>query len=97
MFSLEKRRLGEMSSISIENGREDEKRTKPGSDLFIGAQGQDKRQWSKTGTQKTPSEYQDALLYCTLVSTLTGCQRSCRVSFVGDIQKQTGHGPGNLP
>lgn len=79
IFSLEKRRLGEISSISIENRREDAKRTKPGSALFIGAQGQNKTQWSKSGTQKAPSEHQDALLYCTLGSTLTGCQRSCRV------------------
>lgn len=94
IFSLEKRRLGEISSISIENRREDAKRTKPGSALFIGAQGQDKTQWSKSGTQKssfwTPG--------CTFV--LYTREHSHRLpeklQSVGDIQKQTGRGPGQL-
>lgn len=63
--------------------------------LFIGVQWQDKRQCAQTGTQDVPSKHQEFLLYCVGDGALAQIShRGYGVSFLGELQKVTGHKPG---
>ena len=60
-----------------------------------GAQWQDQRQWAQTETQEVPSQYQKTLIRCEDDWALAQvAQRGCRVYVPQDIQKPSGHGPG---
>lgn len=54
-------------------------------------------QWAQSETQKDPSEHQKILLYCGGGHALAlVTQRSSRIFILGDIQKLSGHVPGQL-
>ena len=66
-----------------------------GARLFLSdAQRQDKGQWAQTATQGVASECEEKLLYWEGARALAqAAQRSCGVSFSGDIQNLPGHNP----
>ena len=65
--------------------------------LLSGAQRQDKRQWGQTEAQEAPSEHQETFFHCEHDQALEQiAEGGCGVSICGDIQKPTGHSPGQL-
>ena len=66
--------------------------------LFSGAQWQDQSHLAQTETQEVASQHQETLFHCEGDWGLAKVtQGGCRVSIHGDIQKPSGHGPGQLP
>jgi len=50
---------------------------------------------AQTETQEVPSEHEETLFYCEGHRALAQvAQRGCGVSHLGDVQKPSGHGPG---
>ena len=65
--------------------------------LFSDDQRQDKRRWAHSETQEVPSEHQETFLHREGDQVLGQvAQGRCRVSILGDIQKPSGHSPGQL-
>ena len=65
--------------------------------LSSGAQGQDQRQWAQTEAQEVPSEHQGTLSYCQGDRVLAWvAQSGGGVCILGDTQRPSGHGPGQL-
>lgn len=59
--------------------------------IFSGAQCEGKRQWPQTGTQKVPSEPQEAFFHSAGVGALPQAdQRVCGVSLFADLQNLPG-------
>lgn len=88
-YSLEKRMLRWISSMSINTLWKGGKKTEPTS---TDAQWWDQRQWAQTKTQEVP-EHQEALLYCNGDWTWAQvAQTGCGVSLLGDTQKPSGDG-----
>ena len=59
--------------------------------------GQDERQWAQTETQEVLNIREPFYFYCEGGQALAQlAQRGCVVSTLGDIQKPSGHGPGQL-
>lgn len=61
--------------------------------LSSGVQCQDERQRAQTGKQEIPSEHQETL-YCEVEKTLAQVVQSSWVFLHGDLQKLSGHHPG---
>lgn len=88
-LSLEKRSFRRTSKY-INTSREGAKRMELGS-------WQDQRQWSQSETQNVPSEHQEIHFHCkddtAMAQVVHG---SCRVFILGDMQRPSEQGPGQL-
>ena len=63
--------------------------------VFFGAQYQDQKQQAQSETWEVPSEHQEILFCCGSDQALAQVPRGgCGISLLGDIQKLSGHGPG---
>ena len=94
LSSLEKRRLssGSYPCLSVSEGRV---QRRWGQTLLSGTQGHDQRQQAPTETQEAPSEHEEKILYCEgNQAPEQVAQRGYGVSILGDIQKLSGHNPG---
>ena len=91
LLSLEQRRLRGIESMSTNTCREGMKKREPGSSQGCPVPGPE----ATSTKSEIPSEYKTHFFYYEGDRALAQvAQRSCRVSFLGDIQKLSGHGSG---
>lgn len=92
LFSLAKKRLREILSMSINTRKEGARGTEPSSFQWWPVPGQE-----AIGTNQRAQEFAWTLPYCAGDRAPQNvAQRGCRASILGDIQKLSGHGSGQV-